>query len=159
MRCELRSYPEPFVRAGAIRRTSGRKNCLCAGHSVRVFSATCSNGGPPTTSISAQAYELCALPARWWPHGVLLSSGLRTMVAEYAPQLILWFQVEQFFGRDLISYNEPPIVSFFGLNRGMHEFDWRKRGIRLCQRLHAITWRILRGVSRVKLAAGVVASS
>ena len=116
-----------------------------AGHSVRVFSAGSSNGVPPTTPVSVQAYELCALPVRRLPHGVFLSSGLRTMVAEYAPQLILWFGVEQFFGRALISYDKAPIVSFFGLNRGMHEFDWRKRGVPFLQRLQAISWRVLRG--------------
>ena len=112
-----------------------------AGHSVRVFSAGCLRGA----AVDTQAYELCALPARALSHGVFLSSGLRGLIAEYAPHLILWFGVEQFFGRDLISYDEAPIVSFFGLNRGMHEFDWRKRGIPFSQKLHAITWRIVRG--------------
>jgi len=112
-----------------------------AGHAVRVFSASCLSGAPAGT----RRYEICAVPARRLSHGVFLSSGLRGLIAEYAPHLVLWFGVEQFFGRDLISYNETPVVSFFGLNRGMHEFDWRKRGIRLSQRLHAITWRVLRG--------------
>lgn len=112
-----------------------------AGHSVRVFSASCFSGAP----VGTQAYELCALPARRLSHGILLSSGLRELIAEYAPQLILWFGVEQFFGRDLITCDNAPIISFFGLNRGMHEFDWRKREVPLLQRLHAISWRVLRG--------------
>ncbi len=116
-----------------------------AGHSVRVFSASGSHGMAPMTPVHAQGYELRTLPARRLPHGVLLSSGVGTTVAEYAPQLILWFQVEQFFGRDLVSPGGVPIVSFFGLNRAMHEFDWRKQGVPLPQRLHAISWRILRG--------------
>ncbi len=116
-----------------------------AGHSVRVFSAAGCSEIRPTTPAGAQAYEFRTLPVRRLPRGVLLSSGLRGAVAEYAPQLILWFQVEQFFGRDLISYDEAPIVSFFSLNRGMHEFDWRKPDIPFCHRLHAISWRVLRG--------------
>ena len=112
-----------------------------AGHSVRVFSASCLSGAPAGT----RRYELCAVPARRLSHGIFLSSGLRGLIAEYAPHLVLWFGVEQFFGRDLISYNETPIVSFFGLNRGMHEFDWRKRGIPPFPETACHHWRVLRG--------------
>jgi glycosyltransferase involved in cell wall biosynthesis len=116
-----------------------------AGHVVRVFSASCLNNVSPAAPVGADAYEIDAVPARRLPRGILLSSGLGVMVAEYAPQLILWFGIEQFFGRDLISCGKVPLVTFFGLNRGMHEFDWRKQGIPFSQRLHAIIWRLLRG--------------
>jgi glycosyltransferase involved in cell wall biosynthesis len=116
-----------------------------AGHAVRVFSASCPDGTASVGRGCDRTYEVRAVPTRRWPHAILLSSGLQAMIGEYAPELILWFGVEQFFGRDLVSYDKAPVVSFFSLNRGMHEFDWRKRGISFWQRLHAISWRLLRG--------------
>lgn len=93
-------------------------------------------------------YRIFRVEAKRYPSGIILSNSLSGALREYAPDWVLWFGVGQFFGLYLLLsplIRKAPVVSFFGENLGMHEFDWRKRGISLTQRIRAIGFRQLRG--------------
>jgi glycosyltransferase involved in cell wall biosynthesis len=138
-----------FQEGWGYQENSWAEELLRGGHTVRVFAAGSHREAVRVSLARELEYEVCRLPSLRLPHAILLSSGLREAVAQYEPDLILLFGAERlFFGHSLLSPNgceTPPIISFFGLNRGMHEFDWSKAGISLRQRLYALGWRLLRG--------------
>mgnify|MGYP006283655285 CR=1 FL=1 len=125
-----------------------------SGHTVRVFCA----GGRCSALTSLQGeeyvYDVQRVPAYELPRRVFICNRvLSQAVQDFAPDLIVWFSVEDFFGRALLrrtATTGTPVLTCFGMNRGMHEFDWRKKGLSLSDRVHALGWQILRGRITVK---------
>ncbi len=118
------------------------------GHTVRVLSAGLSLDRFPNEPDTNCNYETIVVPTLVLPRSVLLSRDLDLHVEAFAPDLVLWFCPGQFFGRALTSSQRTgsiPVVSFFSEGYYLHEFDWKKHGIGLKQRLIALTYRLLRG--------------
>ncbi len=67
---------------------------------------------------------------------------------EIDPDLIIWIGAVQYFERTLVvdpALVRYPVVTFYSEGYYMHEFDWKKRGISLAQRMKALFYRVLRG--------------
>jgi glycosyltransferase involved in cell wall biosynthesis len=79
---------------------------------------------------------------------VYLSRHVGRALREFGPDLVVWSVPARLFGMSLLLASDLaklPVVTVFTENYGMHEFDWRKRGISIRQRLHAIAFQLLRG--------------
>ena len=118
------------------------------GYKVRVVTAGRRLKAKERISGSTAMYEVKTVPTIHLPRGVYLSSSVGAEIHQFEPDLVLWMGVAQYFGLDLVRQRtlfRIPLATFFSENIGMHEFDWRKRGIRLQERLHAIGYHVLRG--------------
>jgi glycosyltransferase involved in cell wall biosynthesis len=120
------------------------------GHEVRVFAGDLVGPGISHDLSAGRAggYEVNRVRTRRCPAGIILSWGLRQILREFRPAWVFWIGVGQFFGRVMLSDRKLqtiPVVSFFGENLGMHEFDWHKPGIGLHQRWKAFGFQVLRG--------------
>lgn len=117
-------------------------------HQVRLI--TSGAKAEPVTTVKGirEAYELQRVPTLSLPRNVYLSSRVKDAILDYDPDLVVWSVPDRYFGRCLLDAPELakiPVITIFSANLGMHEFDWRKRGIGLAQRLHALGHRVLRG--------------
>ncbi|XPS85069.1 putative glycosyl transferase, family I [Desulfosarcina variabilis str. Montpellier] len=120
-----------------------------AGFQVCVFTSNSHNLIFQNSEVSqGKRFEVTRLTTWRMPFGILLSSKLSRALDRFQPELVFWIGVGQFFGLPLIlhrKFRHLPVVSFFGENLGMHEFDWRKSGISFKQRIKAVGFRLMRG--------------
>lgn len=117
------------------------------GHAVRVFRAD-AVGGVRSERVGAATYEVEAVRTVRLPRNILPSAKLGEAVVGFAPELVLWFGVPMYFGRALFTDRRlaaPKVAAFFSLNRAMHPFDWRARGLSAGARAKAWAFRVLRG--------------
>jgi len=117
------------------------------GHQVRVL-CPAKNTSLERFETTFGPYEVLHVATLALPHCVFLSDQVAPALYEYKPDLVMWHGPSMFFGRCLVkdpNLAQVPVVSFWGEHLGMHEYDWRKKGLTFKQRLHAIVWRVLRG--------------
>ena len=117
------------------------------GHQVQVITAGTENGPVTPVTVAAGAYEERRVKAIRFPHSFFIAN-VSSALLDYQPDIVMWICPSTYFGRQL--HRDPrlahlAVASFWSENLGMHEFDWRKPGIPLKQRLYAIAWRLLRG--------------
>jgi hypothetical protein len=120
-----------------------------AGHHVRVIVGEGASSGPGTAGgDGAEEYEIRRLPILRLPRAIQITTQLGDAIAEYGPDLILWFAAAQHFGWAICRDDRlagVPVVTFYSDHYGMHEYDYRKRGISLRQRIWAFGFHVLRG--------------
>jgi hypothetical protein len=119
------------------------------GHAVRVLAAGKEPQAPRRVEApGGGAYELQTLATRTWPRSILLSRGVGEAIREFRPDLILWLAVGHHFGKEYLRDGDlaaVPLVTTWSEHFGMHEYDWRKKGISLSQRIWAWGYWALRG--------------
>ena len=121
------------------------------GHAVLVLAAASGKESrQPAAAAGGGAYEVRTLRALSLPRSVLLSRGAGRAMEEFRPDLIVWVAVGHHFGKEFLrseSLRQVPVVTTWSEHFGMHEYDWRKRGISLGQRIWAAGyWALRRGV-------------
>lgn len=116
------------------------------GHEVRVITPGRSSGPIAQMPVLAGHYEEQRIKALGFLRSIFLGDISQALL-EYQPDAVMWVGPGMFFGRQL-AYNKRlasiPVATFWSENLGMHEFDWRKKGLTMRQRLHALAWRVLR---------------
>lgn len=130
----------------------------CMGHEVRVFTARGHGqppqrhpvpGGPPGCTFEVEEVRSLVLPRQIMP-----TLGLGAAIAAFAPDRVLWFGIEMFFGRALVTdprLTEVPVAAFSSLNEGgMHPFDWTRPGLAPREWALAHAFRVLRGPEMVR---------
>jgi glycosyltransferase involved in cell wall biosynthesis len=116
------------------------------GHTVRVLTSGPADALTEQTVGTAGRYEQQHVKTLVFAHRFFAADTTPALL-DYQPDVIMWAEPSTYFGRQLAQ--DPRlarflVVSFWSENLGMHEFDWRKPGLPLKQRLYAWTWRLLR---------------
>jgi len=123
------------------------------GHTVRVVASFAGAGPDESTSDSPakrdDRYELCRVRCLRLPGSYYLFSHKATSaVRQFQPELIVWIGPARLFGRGIPrdpALANVPLVITCSECIGWHEFDYRKPGIVLGQRMRALAYRLLRG--------------
>ncbi len=118
------------------------------GHEVRLITNSQSSESLTRHEGQGGSYELHRVPAWAGPRNVYLSRHVGRALREFGPDLVVWSVPARLFGMSLLlskDLKKLPMVTIFTEKYGMHEFDWKKRGISIKQRLHAIAFHLLRG--------------
>lgn len=116
------------------------------GHKTRVIFAGRYNEPPKEIVEPFGAYETHRVRTWYLPRSTFVSKYAQSAARRFNPDLILLIGDKQ-FSMGLLkdpALGEVPIISLFSENLSMHEFDLRKKGISLKQRLWALGFRILR---------------
>jgi len=120
----------------------------CMGHEVRLIADTRSSESLERQECPGGSYEIHRVPT-WTVKGSLyLSRHVGRALREFEPDLVVWIGPARAFGMSLLlskDLKKIPMVSVSAENLGWHEFDWKKPGITLKQRLHAIAYHLVRG--------------
>jgi glycosyltransferase involved in cell wall biosynthesis len=119
-----------------------------AGHEARIFIAGKESSAPESIAAAGGAYTRQAVKTWFGPRHNYFCFHVADALADFRPQIILWTGHLQNFGLDLLRDSRlrgAALVSLFGMNLGMHEYDWRKPGISLRDRLHGLGFHLLRG--------------
>lgn len=117
------------------------------GHIVRMFYAGQHTEEPVRIEGTFGAFEAQRVQTRFLPRSTYRSSELRPAVRAFQPQLIV-VHGDKLFAKPVVTdaqLGHVPLVATFSENLGMHEYDWRKRGISLKQRAWAVGFRLMRG--------------
>ena len=123
------------------------------GHTVRVVAsfdgASHGEGGAGGPAARDDGYEICRVPCLCLPWNFYLFSGKAApAIRQFQPELIVWVGPTRHFGRSFPRdpvLADVPLVTTFSECVGWYEFDFRKPGIALSQRLRALAYRVLRG--------------
>ena len=116
------------------------------GHQVRMFWA--GHETEPIKTISGQfgSFEESRLKTRFLPRSTFSSKEIAPAVRAFRPDLIV-VAGDKLFAAPVAtdkSLKGVPLIATFSENLGMHEFDWRKPGITIKQRIWAVGFRALR---------------
>jgi len=117
------------------------------GHAVRVFFAGPADTAPLRIDESSGSYETQQAATKFLPRATFKSRTIAGLIAAFQPELIVLYG-DKYFCQPICAsaaLSRVPVVSTYSENLGMHEFDWRKRGITLRQRAWAIGFKIARG--------------
>jgi glycosyltransferase involved in cell wall biosynthesis len=119
-------------------------------HDVRVFLPN--EPGHPhglveRVEVPGGVYERQYAATRKLPRGTYWPRRMHELVRNYKPELIVIFG-DKTYSVKLVrdeSLRDVPVISTYSENLGMHEYDWRKPGISLRQRVYAVASGALRG--------------
>lgn len=119
------------------------------GHTVRLFGAGREDVAPERIATrTGEEYEYQVVSAWYGPRGIRLSRRLGTELRRFDPEFVIWLSPSRYFGRALLTdpvLRRVPVASEYSEGPYMHEFDWRKRGIGVQQRVKALGFHLLRG--------------
>lgn len=118
-----------------------------AGHEVRVISAAPSNSPVRRIKHASGTHELQEVATQFLPRSTYRCKTVHLAVREFKPELIV-ITGDKLYCLPVVrdqSLRHVPLISTYSENLGMHEFDWRKRGISLRQRFMALGFAALRG--------------
>jgi len=117
------------------------------GHAVRVFFSGQADTMPIRFDEQFGSYETQQVATKFLPRSTFKSTTVAGLIEGFQPELIVLYG-DKLFCKPICqspALANVPVVSTYSENLGMHEFDWRKRGITMKQRAWAIGFILARG--------------